>query len=259
MMRRPPHRLRAAFTLIELLVVVSVIGLLIGILLPVLGSTRTAGRQAVCASNLRQLALGNTAYATDHNAHFAPAAARFIDNLRRWHGSRDNLSDVFDSTRSPLQAYLGIDGIRRCPEFDSVFQVTDGFEAGNGGYGYNREFVGTDRRGDLLSELGARTFGFARPSQTVMFSDAAFGLSFPGVRLIEYSFAEAPQFTTSPASPSLHFRHRQTVNTAWLDGHVDSRKLGFTRAGAFGLSEAQNRELGLGWFGQDNNDFFDHE
>ncbi len=52
-----------AFTLIELLVVISIIALLIGILLPALGAARGAARASVCLSNVRQLGIGQAAYA----------------------------------------------------------------------------------------------------------------------------------------------------------------------------------------------------
>ena len=55
------------FTIIELLVVVSIIGLLLGILLPALGRARDTALQSVSLSNLRQIAAGLASYAGDWN------------------------------------------------------------------------------------------------------------------------------------------------------------------------------------------------
>ncbi len=61
-----PKRSAPAFTLIELLVVVSIIILLIAILLPSLSRAKEQAREAVCLSNLKQLAVGTTMYLADH-------------------------------------------------------------------------------------------------------------------------------------------------------------------------------------------------
>jgi prepilin-type N-terminal cleavage/methylation domain-containing protein len=56
---------RYAFTLIELLVVISIIALLVGILLPALGSARQAAQDSACKSNIRSAGQAFHMYVTD--------------------------------------------------------------------------------------------------------------------------------------------------------------------------------------------------
>jgi prepilin-type N-terminal cleavage/methylation domain-containing protein/prepilin-type processing-associated H-X9-DG protein len=63
-------RRQRGFTLIELLVVIGIVGALIGILVPVVSSARTAAKATACASNLRQLATALLNYAADNRGAF---------------------------------------------------------------------------------------------------------------------------------------------------------------------------------------------
>ncbi len=57
-------RRRRAFTLIEMMVVITIIAILIGIAVPVIGRARESARDVQCKSNLRQIGQGLTQYAT---------------------------------------------------------------------------------------------------------------------------------------------------------------------------------------------------
>lgn len=60
------------FTLIELLIVIAIIALLIGILLPALGSARRTAKTALCGNNLRQMSLAAANFSNERkDANFS--------------------------------------------------------------------------------------------------------------------------------------------------------------------------------------------
>ncbi len=58
---------RSGFTLVELLVVIAIIAVLAAILFPVFAQAREKARQTDCLSNLKQLGLGFSMYASDYD------------------------------------------------------------------------------------------------------------------------------------------------------------------------------------------------
>ena len=124
----PRHR--KGFTLIELLVVIAIIAILAAMLLPALSTAREKARQAVCMSNLKQLALAIQMYVDDYDGYFMAASAVFADASRySW--------DWFVRKGG----YATNDRIFRCPSGTRVFQSGES-PAGDRDYVINGYLVG---------------------------------------------------------------------------------------------------------------------
>ncbi len=62
-----------AFTLVDVLVSIAVIGILIGLLMPGLSRINAHARRVVCSSNVRQIGLGLSMYASDYQGNLPPS------------------------------------------------------------------------------------------------------------------------------------------------------------------------------------------
>lgn len=188
--RDVPHW-RCAFTLVELLVVIGIIALLIGVLLPALNRARSAAQSVACSSNLRQIAIAAQMYAQEHGRYVGYVAG--VDRkmlLYPYLQQGVNNADV--------------DGrqVWNCPSNNDPDHVC--------GYGIN-----TALNWVKLSQI-------KKWSETVAICDG--GLLADGTATLT-TMADPPSKVDSPGRKVYrpNPRHKnQTVNVAFVDGHVET-------------------------------------
>ena len=118
---------RAAFTLVELLVVIAIIAVLLGLLLPALGTARDAAKQLRCTANLNQLATAGVTHASDHQGLFCTGI--FDNRTDKGLGPIDSTGWVADF----INGDYANPGELLCP--GNVAQHCQTLEPGRFGYG----------------------------------------------------------------------------------------------------------------------------
>jgi len=224
--RRAPERSKGGFSLIELLMVIAIISILAALLLPALTRAKTIAQRAGCASNLRQLGLATELYWDDNAGNcfkWIYASTNRSGHLY-WFGwlQSDTTAEgqrTFDLSQGVLFPYLK--GSDATP---AQFKLK-----GDGviySYGYNK-YLSTD---NPLPPV--KVDQIKQPTDTAIFADAAQINDFqdpasPDNPLVE-EWYYLDNETAQPISnyyPNGHFRHAQTANVTFADGHVDLEKM----------------------------------
>lgn len=79
------HMSRHGFSLVELLVTLGIISVLVALLIPAVSNTRSAALSATCQSNLRQIGICLTQYASDNEGMYPPSADDATGGYYPWY------------------------------------------------------------------------------------------------------------------------------------------------------------------------------
>jgi len=130
---------RGGFSLIEVLVVISIISILMGILLPVLGRARRQARNIIGMSNQREIVLAVNNYAADNDGRY-PESVATVGQGSRWSwqeptaltGFKKRSPNLKRSVSGYLYGYINDASVMFCPKAPRKYEyLQQAWDAGD--------------------------------------------------------------------------------------------------------------------------------
>lgn len=214
------------FTLIEFLIVIAIIAVLAAMLLPALSRSREVARLSICSANQKQLMLGQTSYAADHNDYLFGLLAN-----NKFDGKTAQCYSLLLPMMKDIPVKdLDNNAIMICPSEKAAFDSAAAKISWSVSYGIFNHLLSTSymnaTRTQSLGNFIApcisspytviySTKFMRRPSQTFILSDTMQTVTRPGMP----AWCFNPIYNNADYRISLHHQGRGMM--AYADGHVE--------------------------------------
>jgi len=197
--------MRNKFTIVELLVVVAIIVILVALLLPALQKARVAARKGSCLSNYRQLGSALATYASDFQDFYPERPT----------------TPSLDIIHVPLNGYAGGKKVFNAGDFNPTIK----YKVPSPLKGWGSKLYYCPEWQNPQSSIRYVHTGYALPGKTFRLSqlkNASRDILFTDcLRGTNYGEGIITGFN------KVSFRHLNTANVIWLDGHTSSVRRGY--------------------------------